>query len=112
MSWINLLPTFVWLLVSALFFAAGEYVSKKFAAHPSWATLVLVCSIYLMGTLTWLPAIMQKNQLSTTGTGWLLLSMLATLGIGFGVFHEHVNSFQILGIALAIFALILLNYQP
>jgi len=112
MNLLNALPTVAWLIISAIFFAIGEYFSKKFAIEPNWKMLLLVCSTYLMGTLTWLPAIVQTNQLATTGTGWLLLSILATLGIGLGVFHERVNSVQMVGIALAIVALILLNYQP
>jgi len=107
----SLLPTAAWLLLSAVFFAVGEYLSKKFAIHPGWKTLALVCSAYLLGTLTWLPAIVRTNQLASTGTGWLLLSMLATLGIGFGIFHEKVNSYQIVGIVLAVIALVLLNHQ-
>jgi len=112
MKLLNMLPTAAWLIVSALFFAIGEYFSKRFATEPNWKMLVLVCSTYLMGTLTWLPAIVQTNKLATTGTGWLLLSILATLGIGLGVFHEKVNTVQMVGIGLAIVALILLNYQP
>lgn len=104
------LPAFAWLSISAAFFAVGEYLSKKFADAPNWRMLVLVCFAYLLGTLAWLPAIVQKKVLSTTGTGWLLLSMLATVGIGFGIFHERVNSFQIAGIVLAAVALILLNH--
>ena len=107
----NLLPTFVWLLLSAAFFAVGEYLSKKFAMHPDWKMLVAVCAAYVAGTLTWLPAIVRTNQLASTGTGWLLLSMVATLGIGFGIFHEKVNSYQIAGIVLAVVALVLLNHQ-
>jgi drug/metabolite transporter (DMT)-like permease len=64
-----------------------------------------------IGTLAWLPAIVQTNRLSSTGTAWLLLSILATLGIGFGIYHERVNSVQMIGIILAIVALVLLNHR-
>jgi drug/metabolite transporter (DMT)-like permease len=111
MNLANRLPTFLWLVLSAAFFAVGEYLSKKFALRPDWKGLFLVCSAYLLGTLTWLPAIVRTNQLASTATGWLLLSMLATLGIGFGIFHEKLNSVQIAGVVLASIALVLLNYQ-
>ncbi|HYM75862.1 MAG TPA: hypothetical protein VE377_07775 [Candidatus Dormibacteraeota bacterium] len=111
MSFVNLLPTFAWLVLSAAFFAVGEYLSKKFALRPDWQGLLLVCAAYLLGTLTWLPAIVRTNQLASTGTAWLLLSMMATLGIGCGIFHEKLNSVQIVGIVLASVALVLLNYQ-
>jgi len=101
----------MWLVLSAAFFAVGEYLSKKFAIRPGWSGLSLACSMYLLGSLAWLPALVRTNQLAATGTAWLLLSMVATLGIGFGVFHERVNSVQTAGIALAALALVLLNYQ-
>ena len=107
----NRLPTLLWLVLSAAFFAVGEYLSKKFALRPDWRGLVLVCSMYLLGSLAWLPALIRTNQLAATGTAWLLLSMIATLGIGFGVFHEKLNSVQIAGVVLASMALVLLNYQ-
>jgi hypothetical protein len=107
----NSLPTYLWLTLSAGFFAVGEYFSKKFALHPDWKGLLLVCSMYLLGSLAWLPALFRTNQLAATGTAWLLLSMLATLGIGFGVFHEKISSINAGGIALAAIALMLLNYQ-
>jgi drug/metabolite transporter (DMT)-like permease len=111
MALVNLLPEFCWLLLSAAFFAGGEYLSKKFAASPNLRMLLWVCSTYLLGTLAWLPAIVQTNRLSSTGTAWLLLSILATLGIGFGKNHERVNSVQMIGIVLAIVALVLLNHR-
>ena len=111
MTFVNLLPEFAWLLISAAFFAVGEYLSKKFAAGPNWRMLILVCSTYLLGTLAWLPAIVQTNRLSSTGIAWSLLSILATLGIGFGIFHERLNSVQVVGIVLAIVALILLHHR-
>jgi drug/metabolite transporter (DMT)-like permease len=82
MNFINLIPATAWLILSAIFFAGGEYASKRFAEAPSWKMLIAVCSTYLLGTLSWLPAIVQTKTLSTSGTAWLLLSMLATLGIG------------------------------
>ncbi len=105
------IPAFAWLILSAIFFAAGEYLSKKFALEPGWKYMAAVLAAYIMGTLAWLPAIMQKNQLSTTGTAWLLLSIMATLGIGLLVFHEKVNALQAAGIILAIISLALLNYH-
>ena len=105
------LPAFFWLTLSAAFFAVGEYLSKKFAIHPDLNGVVFICAAYLLGTLAWLPAIVRTNQLASTGTAWLLLSMIATLGIGLGVFHEKLNSLQIAGVVLAAVALVLLNYE-
>ena len=84
MELVNLLPEFCWLLLSAAFFGVGEYLSKKFAASPNLRMLLWVCSTSLLGTLAWLPAIVQTNRLSSTGTAWLLLSILATLASASG----------------------------
>ena len=108
---VTALPAFLWLALSAAFFAAGEYLSKKFAIHPDLRGMLLVCAAYLLGTLAWLPAIVRTNQLASTGTAWLLLSMIATIGIGWGIFHEKLNSLQLVGVVLAGVALVLLNYQ-
>lgn len=110
-SLVTSLPAFWWLTFSAAFFAVGEYFSKKFAIQPDARGVFLVCAAYLLGTLAWLPAILSTNRLAATGTAWLLLSMIATLGIGLGIFHEKLNSFQIAGVVLAGIALALLNYQ-
>ncbi len=104
-------PAFAWLLVSVAFFAVGEYFSKKFALGPSWQYVLLILTAYILGTLAWLPAILQKNQLSVTGTIWSVLSVLATISIGILIFKEHLNALQITGLILAIVALALLNYR-
>jgi drug/metabolite transporter (DMT)-like permease len=111
MQIIHVIPTFAWLILSAIFFGIGEYLSKKFALQPSLKYVIFVLAAYILGTLAWLPAILKDKQLSTTGTGWLLLSMMATLGIGLLVFHERLNILQIVGIVLAIFSMFLLNYH-
>jgi len=111
MSIIYSIPAFAWLLLSVVFFAVGEYFSKKFALGPSFKFVLLILSAYILGTLAWLPAILQKNQLSVTGTIWSVLSVLATIGIGILIFKEHLNALQVAGLVLAIVALALLNYH-
>ena len=105
------IPAFAWLLLSVVFFAVGEYFSKKFALGPSLKFVLLILSAYILGTLAWLPAILQKNQLSITGTIWSVLSVLATIGIGIFIFKEHLNALQVTGLVFAITALALLNYR-
>jgi multidrug transporter EmrE-like cation transporter len=111
MSIIYSIPSFAWLLLSVAFFAVGEYFSKKFALEPSFKYVALILFAYILGTLAWLPAILQKNQLSITGTIWSVLSVLATIGIGILIFKEHLDSLQVAGLILAIVAVILLNYR-
>ena len=66
---------FIWLLISAVFFAVGEFLSKKFSLDPKINYVVLVLIAYSFGVLAWLPAILQKNQLSIVGTLWSVFSL-------------------------------------
>lgn len=105
------IPAIVWLLISALFFAAGEFLSKLWGQAPSIRLAILVVLVYSFGAITWLPALLHKNQLSIMGMLWLLLGVIATILIGVFVFHEHLNIYQIVGVVLALLAMILINIQ-
>lgn len=98
-----------WLVLSALFFAAGEFLSKKFALVPKFSTVVLIFAAYGFGVLAWLPAILQKNQLSIVGTIWSVMSLLATVFIGVIIFGEKLNFIGIAGVLTAIVSIILLS---
>lgn len=106
LSYINYLG---WLVISGLFFAWGEYLSKKFALSPKTSYVVFIVIIYAFGTLAWLPAILQKNQLSIIGTIWSVISLLATVLIGVFIFSEKLSTLGILGICMAIVAIFLLS---
>ena len=109
MNLILVIPAIIWLIASALFFAFGEFLSKKFALNPSFTYVLIIVGVYALGTLAWLPAILQKNQLSIVGAIWSVLSLLATVLIGILIFHEHLNVIGILGIVFAIIAVALLS---
>jgi multidrug transporter EmrE-like cation transporter len=99
----------IWLVISALFFAVGEFLSKKFALGPKLFWVVLILCAYILGTLAWLPAILQKNSLSIVGTIWSVLSLLATVSIGVLVFGEKLSTLGIIGIITAFAAIVLLS---
>lgn len=99
----------IWLVVSALFFAVGEFLSKKFAINPRFLYVMLILFFYSLGTLAWLPAILQKNSLSIAGTIWSVLSLLATILIGVLIFKEQLSVIGIVGIILAFIAVVLLS---
>ncbi len=99
----------VWLVISALFFAVGEFLSKKFALGPKALYVILILIVYSMGTLAWLPAILQKNSLSIVGTMWSVFSLLVTIFIGVLVFQEKIGAIGIAGIVTAIISIILLS---
>ena len=99
----------VWLVASALFFAFGEFMSKKFAFNPKFSYVILIVIIYSLGTLAWLPAILQTNSLSIVGTIWSVLSLLATVPIGVLIFGEKLSILGIIGAVMAVLSVTLLS---
>jgi len=99
----------VWLIISAVFFAIGEYLSKKFSLNPKITYVICILITYSLGALAWLPAILQKNQLSIVGTMWAVLSLLTTILIGTIIFSERLTTSDIIGILLAFAAVIMLS---
>lgn len=97
-----------WLVVSGVFFALGEWSSKKWAIQPGWKEALAVVASYVACTLCWLPAIRQTNHLSSTGTLWSAASLVTTVAIGLA-FGEHLGSRQVIGIFFAVVAIILLS---
>ena len=86
-----------WLLMSSVFFAIGEVVSKKYAMNPTrwlafWATVS-----YIPGIVLWLPAIKETKTLATTGAIWAVLGLIVTVVLGTVAFGEHVKPIHWLG---------------
>ncbi len=102
-------PPFVWLLLSAFFYAGGEYFSKLWAINPTVgiSLQVLICSSF--AALTWLPALQDKNEITIMGVSWLLLATFAGVIIGCFVFNENLTFSHWLGVSLACTAPVLLN---
>ncbi len=99
----------VWLALSGVFFAIGEFLSKKFALNPKGVLIICILAIYSLGVLAWLPAILQRNQLSIVGTIWSVLSLLTTVLIGVLIFGERLSAIGIIGIIMAVMAVVLLS---
>jgi multidrug transporter EmrE-like cation transporter len=98
-----------WLILSALFFAGGEFLSKEFALNPKWSYVFLIIFVYALGTMAWLPAILSKNSLSVAGTIWSVLSLFATISIGVLIFKEKVSVVSGIGMVTAAVAIVLLS---
>jgi len=109
MNFLLSVPAIVWLLISSVFFAAGEFLSKKWSLTPNLKTTIFVLLAYAISSLIWLPSLLHKNQLATMGTIWSVLSIVATVTIGIFIFHERLNTMQWLGVVLALVALTLLG---
>jgi len=91
------IPAIVWLLISSVFFAAGEFLSKKWGVAPGIKPTVFVMLAYGLSSLFWLPSLLHKNQLAIMGTFWLVLATISTVLIGIVVFHEKLNTLQWVG---------------
>lgn|ERR1051325_5419151 len=103
-----LVPAIVWLVVSGFLNAASEYVSKHWGIQQRWYLVVIVALLSATSSITWLPALLHKNQISTMGTGWLLIATITTLFTGLVIFGEQVSVTQVIGMVLAVVALVLL----
>ncbi len=103
------LPSWLWIVVSAIFFAFGEYISKKFALSPGWSLFTLFIAVDIMSAVAWLPAIFEKNQLSITGVIWSIVSLIATVAIGVLAFNEKLTLTQSIGLALGFVSVVLLS---
>ena len=100
----------MWLIFSAIFFAIGEFLSKKFALNPNITLVIIIIIVYSISVLLWLPAILQKNQLSIVGTMWSIMSLLITVLIGVLIFKEKIDLTSLIGIIFAFIAIILLSH--
>lgn len=106
---LNCINYFWWLVISALFFAVGEFLSKKFALSPSWIYVGLILVAYGLGVMAWLPAMLQKNNLAIVGAIWSVMSLAATVSIGVLVFGESLSAANVGGIIAAFVAVFLLS---
>ncbi len=109
MAIFSVVPAWAWIIVSTLFFAIGEFLSKKFALAPGWTIFALIVVVDVLSVTAWLPAIVEKNHLSTTGVVWSIASLVMTALIGILVFGERLTTLQGIGIVLGVAAVALLS---
>ncbi|HEU5114615.1 MAG TPA: hypothetical protein VFT82_02515 [Candidatus Paceibacterota bacterium] len=109
MTAFTVVPAWAWITLSTLFFAAGEFLSKKFALNPGWTVFALIIVVDILSITAWLPAIFEKNHLSTTGVIWSIVSLMMTALVGFLIFGEKLTSVQIIGIFLGVVSVALLS---
>jgi len=105
----KVIPALGWLLMSAMFFSGGEYLSKLWGYKPGWGLTAAVVASYVAGVLLWLPALLHKNDLARMGTLWYLLTTPTTILLGVVVFKEKLTPMQWVGIGVAMVALWLLK---
>lgn len=109
MAIFTIIPAWLWIVVSSVFFAFGEFISKKFALNPGWGLFLAFLVVDTISASAWIPAIFEKNQLSITGVMWSIVSLMATVLIGLLVFNEKLTLVQSIGIMFGMVSVILLS---
>ena len=109
MAIFTIIPFWVWIILSAVFFAFGEFLSKKFALNPGWVLFIMFLVVDIISAAAWIPAIFEKSQLSTTGVIWSIVSLLATVTIGVLAFNEKLTLIQSAGIVMGLISVTLLS---
>jgi multidrug transporter EmrE-like cation transporter len=109
MQALTFLPSWAWICISAIFFACGEFLSKKFALNPGWTVFALFIIVDLISATTWIPAIFEKNQLSITGVIWSIVSLMATVLVGILIFDEKLTIIQAIGLFVGLISVIMLS---
>ena len=79
-------------MLTASFYAKGEYFSKLWAINPTVGIFLQVVMCYSFAALAWLPALLHKNEITIMGASWLLLATFVTVIIGFFVFSESLTA--------------------
>jgi uncharacterized membrane protein len=94
----------LWIMLSLLFFALGEAMSKYWASKQYWWLLILAIIAYITCEMPWFVAIKEKNHLTSLATIWSVGSVITTVLLGFFWFKEDVTLSQWIGIGLALIA--------
>jgi drug/metabolite transporter (DMT)-like permease len=102
---------YLWMLLSAVAFAGGEYLSKIWAMKPAcdWSLVLWINVCYLASGLFWLPAIWQTKTLAATGTFCSVLYMILTVAVGVGLCGERLTEDKWVGLVAAAAAIALLS---
>ena len=109
MKYALILSPFAWVFISILFFAVGEYLSKRWALKPDVSGAVWAIVFYAIGSALWLPALLEKNELVLMGRLWLLMGTIASMAVGLFIFREQLTVINWVGVGLSIIALMLLS---
>jgi multidrug transporter EmrE-like cation transporter len=115
MFWLRkrlILPAWLWfILVLVAFELVADIFAKQFGLTGKVLFGVLSILGYVLANIAWLFSLRNGAQL---GKGSILFSALSSVGavlLGVFVYHEKVNSYQLIGVVLGIAAIILLSIE-
>jgi len=101
---------YFWIILSCVFYAGGEYVSKLWSLNPiNYWLLIGAASLYIITTMFWFPTLLINNKLSQVGLIWVIFETISLLIVGVLVFGERLTTTQWIGAALTTVALILIS---
>jgi len=91
--------------IAMLFYAAGEILSKNYANTGGFKFALFALLMYTIVCVLWLPTLQQKNSLTIMSTIWNVFYGVIGVILGIFVFKEHVNTYNYIGLFLALSSL-------
>ena len=101
------LPVFVLIVLSSVGVVMGDYFAKHWSVNKKGLFLLFAFIGYLMSSFFYIPSLL-KEGLVVTSVIWSLLSILGFLFVGIVLFHETLNTLQIIGVVVGCIALVIL----
>jgi multidrug transporter EmrE-like cation transporter len=102
------LPMYLLIALSASGVILGDYAAKTWSIDRGALWLVLAFAGYFFSAFFYIPSLL-KEGLVVTSLLWDLLSVVGFLFIGLVIFNEKLTTFQTVGAALGVVALIILS---
>lgn len=107
-----LIPSWLWFILALVAFELiADIFAKQFGVSGKVIFGVLSILGYVLANLAWLLSLRSGAEL---GKGAILFSALSGIGavlLGIFVYHEKVNSYQMIGVVLGIAAIIFLSIE-
>jgi len=102
------LPFMLWLLICELF---ADFLAKQFELTNSMYIYVGALFLYALGNAIWLFAVKNGVGLARGTIIFGVLSTIGTLLMAYFRFHEKTSTINLIGIALALVGLILMDRE-
>jgi multidrug transporter EmrE-like cation transporter len=102
------LPLYLLLVLSSVGVITGDYFAKLWSTNTKTIFLILAFAGYLTSSFFYIPTLL-KEGLIVTSIVWSLISIIGFLAIGFLIFKESLNTWQIVGICFGMISLLILT---
>ncbi len=115
MRWLSkrlTLPTWLWfILLLVAFELVADILAKQFGITGKILFGVLSILGYVLANLAWLLSLRSGAELSKGSIIFSALSGVGAVLLGLLVYHEKVNTYQVIGVILGIAAIIFLSIE-